>query len=1138
MKLFNNPPVQKERIQYWGGGHGAASSLALVEFSQNSNDVVLVIADDIKHSELIKKEILFFDPKMTVLNFPDWEVLAYDSFSPHPEIISQRLITLKHCQTLKKGIVIVTLEALIQRLCPLEFLNKSAFIIKVGDTIDTESFAANLLSLGYNRVQTVLTQGEFSIKGSIIDVFATGSEEPFRLDLFDNEVETLRFFDVETQRSIEEITHIDLLPAKEFPSISQDNALFVQNYQSHFPKEDSVILEAVKSGHLIGGIEFYLPLFFKQTADLFDYLPSNLTLWTQTHLIEKVSDLSEKITNRYKDIKNDRAILPPEVIFLRSEELFAKLKQHSQIVIQNAPVVASSKAKQPHNLPSQLLTPLTIQNESETPLKRVLEFINNFEGNILFVVESLGRQNLLSELFNSHNHSLQTITHWQDFLTSSKKLNILVGELNQDLLLENFAILSENALFGKSLVQQKRRRRAKHKDFGESVKNLIELSEGDAIVHEQYGVGRYLGLISIEYDEQPQDFIRILYAEDAKLMVPISALNLISRYSGSSGDHAPLHRLGSGQWAKIKKKAADSLHDVAAELLEIYAKREQSQGFVMGEPSDAYHNFVAQFPFEETPDQQKAIDEVLLDMHKPQPMDRLVCGDVGFGKTEIAMRATFIDVESGKQVAILVPTTLLANQHLDSFINRFAKHPINISVISRFQTAKQQKITLDLLTKGQVDILIGTHRLLNKSIKYKNLGLMIVDEEHRFGVKQKEKLKSLKSEIDILTMTATPIPRTLNMALGSLKDLSVIATPPKKRVAIKTFVNEFDKNIIKEACLREVHRGGQIFFLHNEIDSIDLMAEQVEKLLPNITIRIAHGQMPERELEAVMQDFYHQKFQLLLCTTIIETGIDMPTANTIIINNAQNFGLAQLHQLRGRVGRSHHQAYAYLMIKSFLSLTDNAKKRLDAIASLEDLGVGFMLANHDLEIRGAGELLGEGQSGKIHEIGFALYHDLLKRTVDAMRNNKKLDLNITQEIDIDLSVAAILPKDYLYDTADRLMFYKRIASSENKQELEDIKMELIDRFGLLPEATQTLFAITTLKQLAKPMGIEQIAVNDLRIKIIFNKEPSIDTDKFILQLQQNPQSHKFDGKQALTVIKKTSIEDRVIEVEKVLLSFK
>lgn len=1134
MSFFDFPKPQG-LTQYWGELHGSAQSLALVEFAKKNDSVILVIADDIKHSETIKKEISFFDNSQTILTFPDWEVLPYDSFSPHQEIISERLKTLKQCQNLKKAIVIVTLEALIQRLCPQNFLDKYSFVINIGDILEIESFSYRLLSLGYNRVQKVMAHGEFSVKGAIIDVFAMGSKQPFRLELFDNEVETVRFFDIETQRSIQEITGVELLSAKEFSTDKASIDRFVKNYQHHFSSDNGVIIDAIKEGRMIGGIEFYLPLFFEKTSDFFDYLPKNLYLWTQSNLNEKIKERSQQINNRYQEISIERKVLPPEIVFLRAEELFSKLKQSSKIVVQNTKFLEKNGC---FNFKTTLLTPITIQNEAEKPLRRILEFIKNFKGNILFVVESLGRKNFLNELLSNNSVKLQSLESWQDFIKTTQKLNIVVGEVTQDLLLENNALITENALFGQTLVQQKRRRRAKHKDFGERVKNLIELSEGDAVVHEQYGVGRYLGLISIEYDDQPQDFIRILYADDAKLMVPISALNLISRYSGAGSDNAPLHRLGSGQWAKVKKKAAESMHDVATELLEIYAKRAQSAGFVMSDPSDSYNTFVAEFPFEETPDQQKAIDDVLLDMQKPQPMDRLVCGDVGFGKTEIAMRAAFIAVESGKQVAILVPTTLLANQHLESFVNRFAKHPINISVISRFQTAKQQKITLENLTQGKVDILIGTHRLLNKSIKYFNLGLMIVDEEHRFGVKQKEKLKALKSEIDILTMTATPIPRTLNMALGDLKDLSIIATPPNKRVAIKTFVNEFNNGIIKEACLREVHRGGQIFFLHNEIDNIDLMAEKLEKLMPNISIRIAHGQMPERELEAVMQDFYHQRFQLLLCTTIIETGIDMPTANTIVINNAQNFGLAQLHQLRGRVGRSHHQAYAYLMIKSKLSLTDNAKKRLDSIAALEDLGVGFMLANHDLEIRGAGELLGEGQSGKIHEIGFSLYHDLLKRTVDAMRLNKKIDLTIPQEIEINLGFAAILPKDYIYDTADRLVFYKRIASAQNKNDLDDVKMELIDRFGLLPEATHTLFAITQLKQLAQPMGIEQIAINEVRIKIIFNKEPNINTEKFITLLQQNPQSHKFDGKQALTVIKKTTLTNRIQEVEKVLLSFK
>jgi transcription-repair coupling factor (superfamily II helicase) len=696
--------------------------------------------------------------------------------------------------------------------------------------------------------------------------------------------------------------------------------------------------------------------------------------------------------------------------------------------------------------------------------------------------------------------------------------------LSEGVLFEKIAIITENNLFGKDAVKQRRRRRAKHKDFDEAIKSLVEIQLGDPVVHEHYGVGRYLGLKSRSFDGNQQDFLSLEYANGSVLMVPIAALNLISRYSGASSDNAPLHKLGSQQWTKAKRKAAEALYDVAAELLEIYAKRQSQKGFAYPAPNDSYSSFVSSFPFEETPDQLKTMDDVLLDMQSERPMDRLVCGDVGFGKTEIAMRAAFIAVESGKQVAILVPTTLLANQHDQTFNDRFSKFPIVIKSLSRFQNTKEQNEIKSHLNDGKIDIIIGTHKLIQGTIKYHNLGLIIIDEEHRFGVKQKEALKKIRGQSDILTMTATPIPRSLNMALGSLREMSIIATPPAKRTAIQTFVDEWDKNTIKEACSRELHRGGQIFVVHNDIDTIDNMAESLSDLMPNLKVRIAHGQMPSKELEQIMADFYHQRFQLLVCTTIIETGIDIPSANTIIINNAQNFGLAQLHQLRGRVGRSHHKAYAYLIIKSHQSITANARKRLDAIASLEELGAGFMLANHDLEIRGAGDLLGENQSGKISEIGFNLYHDLLKRTIKAIKNNTKFDIKdaLVEEVEINSGIACIIPDTYLPDVHERLVLYKRIASAANDDELKELKIEMIDRFGLLPDQTNNLFESTSLKIQSKEIGILKINIYDEKLEITLNEKNLIDTSKIINLIQTKPQ--QFQLKNQNTLISNETME--------------
>jgi len=688
-------------------------------------------------------------------------------------------------------------------------------------------------------------------------------------------------------------------------------------------------------------------------------------------------------------------------------------------------------------------------------------------------------------------------------------------------------------LFGQDAVNQRRRRRAKHKDFDEAIKSLVEIQLGDPIVHEHYGVGRYLGLKSRTFDENQQDFLSLEYANGSILMVPITALNLISRYSGASTDNAPLHKLGSQQWSKAKRKAAEALHDVAAELLEIYAKRQSQKGFAYPAPSDSYSSFVSSFAFEETPDQLKTMDDVLLDMQSDKPMDRLVCGDVGFGKTEIAMRAAFLAVEAGKQVAMLVPTTLLASQHYQTFTDRFSKFPIMIKSLSRFQNSKEQSQIKSGLNEGKIDIVIGTHKLIQGSIKYHNLGLIIIDEEHRFGVKQKESLKKIRGQSDILTMTATPIPRSLNMALGSLMELSIIASPPAKRTAIQTFVDEWDNETIKEACSRELHRGGQIFVVHNDIDTIDNMAESLRDMMPNLNVRIAHGQMPSKELEQIMADFYHQRFQLLVCTTIIETGIDIPTANTMIINNAQNFGLAQLHQLRGRVGRSHHKAYAYLVIKSHQSLTNDAKKRLDAIASLEELGAGFMLANHDLEIRGAGDLLGENQSGKISEIGFNLYHDLLKRTIQAIKNNTKFDINdaIIDEIEINSGIACIIPETYLSDVHERLILYKRIASAKDDDELKELKIEMIDRFGLLPDQTKNLFESTSLRIFAEKFGVKKINIFDEKTEITLNNNSTIEAIKIINLIQKQPSI--FQLKNQNTLIFNKEMEHNLSRIEKV-----
>ncbi len=1114
-------PFQFGQKFYWGSLYGSAQALALIEFVSQEKRVVLVIANDIEHHQKLRAELNFYNHDLPILNFDSSEVLAFDHFSPHPDIIANRLRTLSQLSQFKYGIVIATLESLMQRLCPLEFVAQYSFDLRINDPLDSHALSEQLIKIGYLRTSKVMECGEFSIRGSLIDLYPMGASAAYRLDLLDQEIESIRTFDTQTQRSIALIEQIKLLPAREFSMDNVSIERFKNNYASEFGAHADFILTEVSERRLPRGIEFYLPLFFAQTNTLFDYLPADFVVAHHQGLNELVAQTYQHIDARHALAKKDldRPPLPVDQVFLNKDALFSQLKQQPQLVI------AASKRhyqKDALNFASKLLPPLSIEAQSKHPLAKYLNFATRHKRKILLVCESRSRQSVLSDLLENNGLSVHFVQHWQAFVETSEKLCITRARLEAGLLTAEMAVITETQLFGTEAVQQRRRRRAKHKDFDEAIKSLVEINTGDAIVHENYGVGRYLGLTTHSFDGQEQDLLTLEYANGTKLMVPMEAINLVSRYSGASGENAPLHKLGTPQWNQAKKKACEALHDVAAELLEIYAKRAATLGFAFPEPADGYSGFVADFPFEETPDQLKTMDEVLSDMQAPKPMDRLVCGDVGFGKTEIAMRAAFLSVEAGKQVIILVPTTLLANQHHQSFVDRFVKYPVQIAVLSRFQTPSEQKRIKQGLLSGGIDIVIGTHKLIHGSIQYKNLGLIIIDEEHRFGVKQKESLKKIRGHSDILTMTATPIPRTLNMALGSLRDLSIIATPPEGRSAIQTMVSEWHEGTIKEACERELHRGGQIFVVHNEIDSIDNITETLQNLMPNVQMRIAHGQMPVRELEHIMGDFYHGRFQLLVCTTIIETGIDIPSANTIIINNAQNFGLAQLHQLRGRVGRSHHRAYAYLMIKSHQSLSKNAKKRLEAIESLEELGAGFMLANHDLEIRGAGDLLGDKQSGKINEIGFNLYHDLLKRAIAAIRSGSKLDLDAPahNEVEIDSGIACIIPQTYLYDVHERLVLYKRIASAKNKDELKELTLEMIDRFGLLPDSVKNLYASAQLKLLAQTLNVQKISIYEDKAHLIFGQNTCVEPMAIIRLIQQHSAIYQLKGEREL-ILKKT-----------------
>jgi len=1113
---FINPPQNQNsnKITYWNNLHGVGISLALSEYltEQKQQNFTLVITENNYTAELISRELKFFAPNLEMLSFPDWETLAYDYFSAHPDIISQRITTLYKLPGAKNSVLVLPINTLLQRIAPQNFIQANSLIVKIGDKLDTAQIKLNLETAGYQAVDTVYAHGEFAARGSVLDIFPMGSNHPIRIDLFGDEVDSLRIFDVETQLTINKIEHINLLPAREFAFDQDAITKFKDNFRAKFAVNASKcpIYQDVSSGIASSGIEYYLPLFFTQTANLLDYVPNKTQIihigQTHTLAFDFINEVKNRFTERNIDVT--RPLLEPHELFLSTEELFAKFKNYAQIYIPTQNNKQNNDKQFAINFTTSQLPNVTIEPKHIEPLANLRKFSEQFNGKILFCAESAGRGEALNELLARAKISPVQLDNWQQFISSDNKFNLCIAELEQDLCLANIAIICEASLLGKPRVKQRKRYKREHSD--NLIKNLAELVEGAPVVHVDHGVGRYLGLVSMEYDGNCAEFIALEYAEGAKLYVPVTNLHLIGRYTGSDAEHAPLHRLGSDKWDKAKRKAQEKAHDTAAELLDIHARRVARAGFAFTDPKADYATFAASFAFDETLDQSAAIEAVRSDMLSDKAMDRLICGDVGFGKTEVAMRAAFIAVYSGRQVAILVPTTLLAEQHYHSFKDRFAGLAVTVEVISRFKSTKEVNNILQQLEQGNIDILIGTHKLLQSSVKFNNLGLLVIDEEHRFGVRQKERLKALRSEVDILTLTATPIPRTLNMAISGMRDLSIITTPPARRLAIRTFIARSDSVLIKDAILRELQRGGQIYYVHNEVRTIEQCADKLAKLVPAARIAIGHGQMPERELEQVMSDFYHHRYNILVASTIIETGIDVPTANTIIIERADKFGLAQLHQLRGRVGRSHHQAYAYLLTPNEGQISSDAQKRLDAIVAAGDLGAGFVLATHDLEIRGAGELLGEGQSGQIHAVGFSLYMEMLDQAVKSLKNGKKLAdvtlLNFGAEINLHAPV--LIPNDYLPDVHARLILYKRIASA-NLAELRELQVEMIDRFGLMPDATKNLIQITKLKLQASEIGIKKIDVGASGGKINFAQDTTVNLDNLIRLVQQNPQTYQL-----------------------------
>jgi transcription-repair coupling factor (superfamily II helicase) len=1139
LMMLSNLPESKRTV---GQCYGSSLPLALAEFCQSKAGVKCIMTPDNLSAFQLKAELAFFideDTSQELLLFPDWETLPYDQFSPHQDIISERLYCLSRLQHATNAIVICAISTAMHYLCPADFLNHHVLVLKENQTLDIEGFRLQLQNAGYIGVNKVMEHGEYAARGAIVDIFPMGSKYPIRIELFDEDIDSLRIFDPETQRTIEKIKDIQLLPAREFPLNDASIANFRRSFRENFTGNPShcPIYEAISNGQYPSGIEYYLPLFYDKTATIFDYLPESTQLFLIEDVHAKADQFWEEVNTRFEQRSYDvsRPILRPQVGFIDPTTLFTHANQFKPYRLYHK----ATDKKGAINYHINKAPSLPVQRQSETPLNLLAHYVQGVYKRYLIVVESAGRREVIMDLLKTSKIHPKPFSSWHAFIKDDAPLGITTGPLvyGAELVDASLAFIVESQLFGEQAIPQ-RQGKQKSIDPDLIVRDLSELTIGAPVVHLEFGVGRYQGLKIIDSGGTSNEFLMLTYASDDKIYVPVTSLNVISRYTGADSEHAPLHRLGSDQWQKARKKAAEKIHDVAIELLDIYAKREAKPGFVYEYTVEDYQRFASGFPFSETPDQQRSIQQIITDMQSPRPMDRLICGDVGFGKTEVAMRAAFLAVQNNKQVCVLVPTTLLAGQHFDNFRDRFAEFPINIELLSRFRSSKETEIALDGLKQGKVDIVIGTHKLFQKNIVFKDLGLLIIDEEHRFGVKQKEHIKALRTNVDILSMTATPIPRTLNMAMTGIRDVSLITTPPAKRLAIKTFWQERNDSILREAILREILRGGQVFFLHNNVQTIERIRQELEKLVPEAKTNIAHGQMRERELERIMSDFYHHRFNVLVCTTIIETGIDIPTANTIIIDRADKFGLAQLHQLRGRVGRSHHQAYAYLLTPNEKLITSDAKKRLDAIVALEDLGAGFTLATHDLEIRGAGELLGEEQSGNMQAVGFTLFMDMLDRAVKDLKSGKtpELEAPLYKGPEIDLRISAIIPEDYIGDVHTRLIMYKRISNAEDKEHLRELQIEMIDRFGLLPPQVKHLLLITTLKFKAQALGIKRIQASGQSGKIDFNDAPNINTGELIKLIQVHAARYKMDGPSCLKFsIDATETEQKIDEIQALLV---
>ena len=1121
------PPLPKSgHLRTWWRAPTSPTALAwfIASAARSHEGPLLVVARDTQGAHQLESDLhtlLGPQPDLPVLPFPDWETLAYDRFSPHPDIISQRLAALHALPGLKRGIVVVPVQTLMQRLPPLRHIVGGSFDLRVGQVLDFDQEKRRLEAASYRNVPQVLDPGDFAVRGGLLDVYPMGSDTPLRIELLDDVIDSIRVFDPESQRSLEKTDSVKLLPGREVPldDLSVQRALDALRERFDVDTRRSALYQDLKSGVATAGVEYYLPLFFEQTATLFDYLGNDALPVIAEGANEAAEAFWAQTRNRYEQRRHDleRPLLPPEELYLGPDALRERLNHKARVEICGPEHPRREEAKP---LGEQPVPVLPLAAKDVEPAAAVKSFLSSYKGRVLVAADSPGRREALLEVMQAAALAPDVVTDFSAFLAGASRFALSVAPLEDGFALDNpqIAVLTERQLFPERATQPHRRKRT-GREPESIIRDLGELSEGSPIVHEDHGVGRYRGLVVLDAGGTPGEYLEIEYAKGDRLYVPVAQLHLISRYSGASVETAPLHSLGGEAWNKAKRKAAEKVRDVAAELLEIQARRQARAGLALNLDRAMYEPFAAGFPFEETPDQHHAIEAVLRDLTSSQPMDRVVCGDVGFGKTEVALRAAFAAASAGKQVAVLVPTTLLAEQHYRNFRDRFADWPLRVEVLSRFKTAKEIKAELEKVSEGTLDVIVGTHRLLQPDVKFKDLGLVIVDEEQRFGVRQKEALKALRANVHLLTLTATPIPRTLNMAMAGLRDLSIIATPPANRLAVQTFITPWDAALLRESFQRELSRGGQVYFLHNDVESIGRMQRDLQKLVPEARIGVAHGQMPERELEQVMLGFQKQRFNVLLCTTIIESGIDIPNANTIIINRADRFGLAQLHQLRGRVGRSHHRSYAYLVVPEKRAMTGDAQRRLDAIAAMDELGAGFTLATHDLEIRGAGELLGEDQSGQMAEVGFSLYTELLERAVRSIRQGKlpDTDAGTAHGAEVELHLPSLIPHDYLPDVHTRLTLYKRISSARDADELRDLQVEMIDRFGLLPDPAKHLFAIAELKLRATALGIRKLDLGENGGRIVFEAQPQIDPMAVIQMIQKQPKLYSMEGPDKLKI---------------------